>query len=508
MPGPSSTARNIVANYAGQLISAVLGLVSVPLYLHFMGIEAYGLVGISLSLQSICLMFDFGFGITFLREVAKLRAADDFHEIRRVFRAFEAIYLLLSVLICVVIVLAAPFLVTHWIHSQGLPRDVVVNAIRLMGLGIAVYWPFGIYSNGLMGFQQVVRLNVIVVGCNVFRVVGSIAILWLMPRDIEAFFIFQVLSNLLQTLASRLYFTRNVPPRGRYRVELRSIRHLLGFASALGASTIVAVILSQLDKISLSGAVSLETFGYYAIASSAAAALSRLFAPVSNALFPRLTEVKEVAGIDTIVSVFHLSCQLMTVMAVPAALTMALFAQPFLLAWTGNAATAQNAFAYLSILALATGANGLMYMQYNIQWIYGASNFTLRVYVISAIVFGPAFFILVPKFGGVAAAGLWLGMNLAYFFVSVPVAFRNILRKAGWPKNTLWDFFLKDFAVPSLAAIAVLLMARAVIPDSLPRILSIFSILAAGGTSLVFAAVAAPRVREYLLRSIRLRAPS
>ena len=49
----SQVKRNIIPNYAGAFWTALMGLVFVPLYIKFMGIESYGLIGIFASLQAI-----------------------------------------------------------------------------------------------------------------------------------------------------------------------------------------------------------------------------------------------------------------------------------------------------------------------------------------------------------------------------------------------------------------------------------------------------------------------
>ena len=47
--------RNAVANLAGRIWSNLLSVAFVPLYLHFLGIEAYGLVGFAATLQGVLL---------------------------------------------------------------------------------------------------------------------------------------------------------------------------------------------------------------------------------------------------------------------------------------------------------------------------------------------------------------------------------------------------------------------------------------------------------------------
>ena len=43
--------RNLIANYLGQGWTALMGLAFIPLYIKYLGIEAYGLIGIFALLQ-------------------------------------------------------------------------------------------------------------------------------------------------------------------------------------------------------------------------------------------------------------------------------------------------------------------------------------------------------------------------------------------------------------------------------------------------------------------------
>lgn len=68
----SQIKRNIVANYFGNGWSALMSLAFIPLYIHFMGIEAYGLVGIFITLLTVFGLLDMGLSATLNREMARL----------------------------------------------------------------------------------------------------------------------------------------------------------------------------------------------------------------------------------------------------------------------------------------------------------------------------------------------------------------------------------------------------------------------------------------------------
>ena len=52
--------RNLVANYLGQSWSAVMGLAFIPLYIHYLGMEAFGLIGLFAVMQAWLTLLDAG----------------------------------------------------------------------------------------------------------------------------------------------------------------------------------------------------------------------------------------------------------------------------------------------------------------------------------------------------------------------------------------------------------------------------------------------------------------
>jgi O-antigen/teichoic acid export membrane protein len=68
---------NIIANFIGRGWIAIMGLAFVPLYIKFMGIEAYGLVGFSATIQALSSLLDMGLSTTLNRELARLSAHEE-----------------------------------------------------------------------------------------------------------------------------------------------------------------------------------------------------------------------------------------------------------------------------------------------------------------------------------------------------------------------------------------------------------------------------------------------
>ena len=68
-----SLRRNILVNYASQIYVTLVGIVVVPLYIKYMGAEAYGLVGFFAMLQTWFMLLDMGLTPTMARETARFR---------------------------------------------------------------------------------------------------------------------------------------------------------------------------------------------------------------------------------------------------------------------------------------------------------------------------------------------------------------------------------------------------------------------------------------------------
>src|SRR4051794_19172208 len=91
--GLSQTTRNVVASFAGTFWTALMGPALVTLYVRFLGIEAYGLVGILTTLQAVFALLDLGLSAATNRELARSSVqAGRSGEARDLIRTAEIIY--------------------------------------------------------------------------------------------------------------------------------------------------------------------------------------------------------------------------------------------------------------------------------------------------------------------------------------------------------------------------------------------------------------------------------
>jgi O-antigen/teichoic acid export membrane protein len=149
-----SIRRNITANFFGRIWVSVISIIFVPVYIHFIGIEAYGLLGIFTTIQTVLNLLDMGLSTTLNREIAKHTALnEDKQYINNLVFTMERIYHIIAILTGIGLILASWFFATHWVNTDKLDTRTVILAFMLIGVNFAALFPGSLYQGGLMGLQ-------------------------------------------------------------------------------------------------------------------------------------------------------------------------------------------------------------------------------------------------------------------------------------------------------------------------------------------------------------------
>ena len=174
--------RNLLAGLASSIWIALVGFAVVPLYLKFLGIEAYGLIGFLAMTQALLQILDLGLAPTINREVARCSATGDMEQAQTLLHTLATLYWGIASAIAVAIIALAPLISAHWLTANNLPRDTVMHAVMLMGLVIACRWPIGLYLGALMGAQRLTTSSAVSMVMGTLASVGAVAVMaWVSP---------------------------------------------------------------------------------------------------------------------------------------------------------------------------------------------------------------------------------------------------------------------------------------------------------------------------------------
>lgn len=439
---------NLAANFAGRVGSAVVALVFVPVYIRLLGLEAYGLIGFYANLLVLLNLFDFGLSAAMNREMARLSAAGRREDAADFARTLELCYGGVGLAVGAALLLLSPAIASHWLRAERLPVAVVRDAVALMAVVFAFRWPLSLHAGGLMGLERQVWTNVLSGTCALAQALGAVLVLTFVSRSVTAFFAWQAIVALLQTGAAWFLFWRALAPSRPPRASWRALSSARGFALGVSATTVVMLLLSQIDKLILSKFLPLSQFAGYTLASTAAAAIFLPPAPVSDALFPRYVRLAETGRAEELAALFHLGCQAVGALAFPVAALGVFLARPLVLAWTGQAALAGQIENVVALLSLGAAFNCAMGMMDSLQMAHGDMRTALRARVAALVLVGPAMAYAAWRFGPAGCAAVWLAIYAGYLAVVPTIVLRRWLR----PELRRW--YLEDVLLPMTAAFA------------------------------------------------------
>ncbi len=425
-----SVKGSLAATLASRAYLALLSLVMLPVYMKTLGLEAYGLVGLFFVLQIWFQLLDMGLIPTLARETARHRAgalsAPDF---RLLMRALEGVFLLVAAAAGTALFVGAGFVTSTWLKLEQLPTQEVVQSVRMMALCIALRLIGELYRGVITGFERFAWLAGANAGFGTLRLVLVIPFMGWAGISPSHFFGFQVAAMAGETLAL-LVFAYRLAPRGGPGItpwRLAPIRDVFAFSLAMSLASIVWVTLSQLDKLLLSGLLSLSDYGAFSLAMAAAASVLLVSGALAEVLMPRLAHLQARASREALTALYRRSTQWAGISACSVAFVLAFHADRVLWIWTGDAALVASGAGVLSLYALGNAALAVGAFPYYLQFAEGRLRLHLLGTALMVAVLLPAMVWATARFGGVGAAAVWLLVNVLYLLLWTPIAHARFL---------------------------------------------------------------------------------
>ena len=424
-----SLTRNIIANYAGQIYVALIGIALVPMYVKYMGIEAFGLVGFFAMLQAWFMLLDMGLTPTMSRETARYGGGSiDALTLRRLLRALEGVFFVVAVLGVVALVAGSVRISADWLKVQDLPLVEVQRAVVLMAIIVGLRWICGLYRGVINGFERLVWLNAFNAGVATVRFGLVVPFLMYVGSTPTHYFGYQLFVAVFE-LGLLVQMAYRLMPAGDRTAHLpwdwRPLRGILKFSLTLAFTSAVWVLITQIDKLLLSGLIALEQYAYFTLAVLVASGIMMISGPISGALLPRMTRLNAEGDEYALIGLYRRATQLVAIVAIPAAVTLALFAEPVLWAWTGDRELARISAPVLSLYALGNGFLALAAFPYYLQFAKGDLRLHLIGNLFFLLLFIPLLLWMTRTHGMLGAGYAWIIANATPFILWLPVVHRR-----------------------------------------------------------------------------------
>ncbi len=496
-----SAKLGFAANYISKIYIALVGIAIVPLYVRYMGAEAYGLVGFFAMLQSWLLLLDMGLSPMFSRELSRYKAgAMSTLEAMALLRNLEWFFGALAVVCSVAVVLVSDWIASSWLEFSLLPHGEVVFCISVMGVMVGQRWLISAYSSGLIGLDRQLSISAAAVAVATLRSLGVLVVLRFISIRPAAFFAYQLLVVIFECWLNRWLLGRSIP---KVRVSFwpswgAVLKPHVPFALRMAYLSLVWSAIMQTDKLLLSHWLHLEEYGYFSVAVTAANGIILMFFPFGQALQPRITMLAAQGQWAGMADLYRLGTQFAAALLMSAAGVMVFLAEPLLLTWTNNADLAAQAAPVLALYAMGNAAFALHNLAFQVQFAKGITRWQGIGSSVFAVAWLPILAVVAYRYGAVGAGWVWLVGNALFLLFWVTFAHGKVAPEIKWR----WLF--ED--VLSVAAVALLscLLTKTFVFTSHGRVEDAAFLVMTGAISVFLGLLAGSKTRSWLWTQVVL----
>lgn len=446
--------------YLAQAYISLVGIVLAPLYLRYLGAEGFGLVGVYIMLQAWMPIFDIGLTPVLSREMSRFRAgALTAREAATRLRTLEVVLGALATLAVTLLWVNSAWVGHNWLSAVALPGDAIAHSIALMGVAVALRWFAGLQRAALIGLEYQGMVNGLTAGFATLRFAGVLPLLLYVSTLPEYFFAFQVAVGALELAVFTLIAHHHIPAGVGVRPDSQVLAKMLPMVGSMALLTTIWVILTQVDKLILSGLLPLNEFGYFTLAAMAASGVLVLVGPLNQVVQPRLTILVEKGEEDTLVELYRLTSQFVVVGFVSLGGGLAFFAEQILLIWSGSPLVAAAAAPVLFWYGLANAVVGILVLPFMLQFARGRLKLHVLANLILLATLAPALVFAAKYWGAPGAGKVFFIANLLFLLFWVPIVHRYFL------PTVTWRWLFRD----TLAVAVVMLIVLGVGSKALPN---------------------------------------
>ena len=467
-PGPeaepalaSGVARSGLWSMGGQV--AVLGsaLLAGPFTIRLLGPVKYGVWSLLQNVLRYVALADLGMMIASTTFASERYAARDRRGEAAVIWTSMAITVALTSLAALAAGVAAPTIMSDFLHVPASLRDDSVIALRLVCITVVAA-----AVAGTVNTPQQVRLRWRSVtlassGPTVLQTISVPIVLAATTGGLVAIAATAVLASALAAVLNFVIAVRLLPELKRPRPAVDVAGHLARYGGALAISGFAAIPLTTAERFFLAHYRSDTQVAYYAVAASVAALLTVVPIALSQPMIPALTRLTAEGRHDEHARLYHQVLKGMFLVGTPIALGLAFVAAPFFGLWAGPA-YGVNSVTPFWILLGGLWLNTLAYVPSTQLIASGRASTLAVIHVAELIPYLVLAAVLTNALGAVGAAIAWslrVAVDAVLFFAVVRI--RQGLPWIPTPQRAM-------ASLVSLLGLGAVLWALATVTASLP----------------------------------------
>jgi O-antigen/teichoic acid export membrane protein len=326
-----SLGRHSAYNLAGSLIPLAVSLVTVPLYLHLIGAERYGMLALAWLLLGYFGLFDLGLSKATAQRIAALKRSSA-EERASTFWSALVINIGTGIVGGLVLFFAADFLFEHVLKVDEGVRGEMVAAVPFLAATIPMSTVGGVVSGAMQGRERFLEVNVVSIFSTVLTQLLPLGAAWLIGPSLTGLLAAALAARLLAVAVLAILCHTDLTRHVSAGIDRRAMLSLLSFGGWVTVSAFVGPMMIILDRFIIGALLGAVAVTLYTVPFSLAQRLMLIPAALQAAIFPRqaaasradqdaltVTGVRAVAAVNTPIVLAAIFC-----------------IEPFLQLWLGS----------------------------------------------------------------------------------------------------------------------------------------------------------------------------
>ena len=489
-------ARNVSTRYLSIIADMAIGLSLLPFNLAYLGKSDYGLWVLLGSLTMHMSAFELGTN-ALVKFMAQYRAQTNARAINEiastVFITFTAV-----ALIAYALLMGAAFNLEYLFELTADQAVVGQWILMIIGLHVALNFPFGVYGAVTGGFQRYDINNLVAIVTSVTAAAVNVAVVlagYGLIHLVAATTLVRMSAYLMYRInAYRVFPELRISPR---LFRMSRLKEVMGFSVYMTGIDWANRLNYQLDEVVIGAFLGPAAVAVWAPAERIVSGVQRLTNQVNGVLFPLIVDSDTTNQHTRLQQILLEGTRLSLAMVIPMAAAIFVLADPLIRAWLGAGADAvAGAIPVLQILSIAVAIRVGDATSTTLLKGAGSHKLVAGVNLAAGLVNVALSAMLIMPFGLIGVAyGTLIPIGCAAAFVLFPAACRRV----GVPVGHAFMHAVVPAVWPAIAAGAVLVLARSHVPSTLWGVL-----LASGAAALVYLALfigvaISPRERSFYL---------
>lgn len=397
--------RNVLLNLIGQAAPLLIGVVSIPLIVRWLGTERFGLLSLAWVVLGSFAFFDFGLGRATSKYVAEALGKGEPDRIPQLVWTAVTIQGLFGFIGALVLLPITPLFVERIL---SIPSELVgeaTGAFYVLALSVPVILVSSSLSGVLEGAQRFDLVNAVRI--------PSIALTFLLPL-LGAMWGFQlpgivalILVSRLVTLSALVVFDLQVfPDLKNFSASFALLPHLLAFGGWLTVTNMVSPIFVYLDRFLIGSLMTMSAVAYYTAPYELVMRLLIIPTSIASVLFPASSSLASRGARDELNVIVARSTKYLVTAMVPPTVVFLMFANEILRIWLGHDFAIESAGVF-RLLSLAVLLNAIGYIPFALIHGVGRPDVVAKYLLIELPLYVGVAFVLISRFGINGAALTW-----------------------------------------------------------------------------------------------------